>query len=129
MESYPHFHSSHHLTHTSTAMNSQQIHLVKARETWLKVYQELGSVAKAARRCGIARSTLYRWIERFNKLGKEGLKDKSKRPHKLFRLKVIDEQEQLILSITKKYKYGQKMDLMQDIIGPSSVLICSGITS
>jgi hypothetical protein len=28
----------------------QQIHLMKARETWLKVYQELGSVSKAARR-------------------------------------------------------------------------------
>lgn len=82
-----------------------QIHLVKARETWQKVYQGLGSVAKAARRCGIAHSTLYRWIERFNKEGKEGLKDKSKRPHKLFRFKVTEEQEQLILSIRKKYKY------------------------
>ncbi|QHT65338.1 IS481 family transposase [Rhodocytophaga rosea] len=89
-------------------MTTQQIHSIKARETWLKVYQDLGSVAKAARRCGIARSTLYRWIERFKELGKEGLKDKSKRPHKLFRLKVTEEQEQLILSIRKKYKYGQK---------------------
>lgn len=57
---------------------------------------------------GIAQSTLYKWIKKFNKEGKEGLKDKSKRPHKLFRLKVTEEQAQLILSIRKKYKYGQK---------------------
>lgn len=53
-------------------------------------------------------STLYRWIERFNKEGKEGAKDKSKRPHKLFGLKLTKEQEQLIFSIRKKYPYGQK---------------------
>jgi transposase-like protein len=87
---------------------NQQTHLIKARETWLKVYQDLGSVAKAARRCGIARSTLYRWIERFEQEGKEGLKDKSKKPHRLARLKVTQEQEQLILQIRKQYSYGQK---------------------
>ena len=85
-----------------------QDHQIKARETWLKVYQELRSITKTARRCGIARSTLYRWIERFKEEGKEGLKDKSKKPHRLARLKVTDEQEQLILQIRKQYSYGQK---------------------
>lgn len=36
----------------------------KARATWLEVYNALGSVSKAAIKCGIARSTLHRWLKR-----------------------------------------------------------------
>lgn len=36
------------------------------------------------------------------------MKDKSKRPHRLHRLKVTDEHMKLILSIRKQYQYGQK---------------------
>lgn len=56
---------------------------LKAREIWIKTYKELGSVSKAARRCGIPRSTLYRWIKRFNTGGKSSLHDKSTRPIKM----------------------------------------------
>jgi transposase InsO family protein len=72
------------------------------------VYQELGSVSKAARRCGIARSTLHRWLKRFGEQGKEGLQDKSKRPKRLARLKVTEEQEKLVLELRKQHQYGQK---------------------
>jgi transcriptional regulator of acetoin/glycerol metabolism len=50
---------------------------IKARETWVKCYEELGSVSKAARKCGIPRSTLYRWIKRVELVGKDGLKSKN----------------------------------------------------
>lgn len=47
-------------------MNKQQ-QQVKARKDWLKIYLELGYVTKTTLRCGIARSTLYRWIKNIKK--------------------------------------------------------------
>ncbi|WP_183308069.1 helix-turn-helix domain-containing protein, partial [Dysgonomonas hofstadii] len=44
------------------------------------MYEQTGSVTKTALRCGIARTTLYRWIKRYQEEGKSGLSDKSKRP-------------------------------------------------
>ncbi len=38
---------------------------ITARKLWIKTFEELGSVSKAAKRCGIPRSTLYRWINRY----------------------------------------------------------------
>ncbi|GAC1424431.1 MAG: hypothetical protein NVS1B13_03080 [Flavisolibacter sp.] len=46
------------------ASNNREI---KAREKWLLTYQELGSVNKAALKCGVPRSTIYRWIKRYKK--------------------------------------------------------------
>jgi transposase len=50
---------------------------IRARENWLKTYQELDSISKASRKIGVSRSTLYRWINRYNQEGKSGLSDKS----------------------------------------------------
>lgn len=79
---------------------------VKARENWLKVYDELGSVTKASLRLGVARSTLYRWIKRFNEHGKEGLSDKSRRPNNLTNQKVDESLEQIILNCRKNRNWG-----------------------
>jgi len=67
-----------------------------ARLLWIKTYEELGSVSKAAARCGIPRSTLYRWIERFRTEGKDGLKGHSKRPNHLAKLRVDEKLIKLI---------------------------------
>jgi transposase InsO family protein len=85
-------------------MNTQ-FRKAKAREFWIKTYNELGSVTKAARKCGIPRSTLYRWIER-NKKGKS-FNDKSKRPKRLAKQLITPTYEELILSIRDQYKFGQ----------------------
>ncbi|MDB4727763.1 helix-turn-helix domain-containing protein [Saprospiraceae bacterium] len=69
------------------------------------MYEETQSVTKTSLRCSIARSTLYRWIKRYNESGKAGLSDKSKRPLKLVNQKMDDELEQLILRIRKKHKW------------------------
>jgi len=79
---------------------------LKARKTWITTYQRLGSVSKAARRCGIPRSTLYRWIKRYELDGAEGLKDIPQRPKTLAKLKITSELEQLILTIRKDHKFG-----------------------
>jgi transposase len=79
---------------------------IRARKNWLKVYQDVGSVSKAALRCGVARSTMYRWIKRYSEEGESGLSDKSKRPKNLTNTKVSKEIELLILELRRKKKWG-----------------------
>lgn len=79
---------------------------IKAREIWVKTYLELGSVSKAARRCGIPRSTLYRWIKRYETGGENVLADIPQKPKKFAKQKVTKELEELILSIRKKHNFG-----------------------
>jgi transposase len=68
------------------------------------VYEKTGSISKAARKCGIARSTLQRWLKRYQL---EGLSDRSRRPHHLARKKWEDEVENLVLEVRDKYRYGK----------------------
>ncbi|WP_394803593.1 helix-turn-helix domain-containing protein [Niabella hibiscisoli] len=79
---------------------------IKARETWIRCYEQLGSVSKAARKCGIPRSTLYRWIKRFKDNGKDALKGHSTRPKVLAKQKVSDELVTLIKAIRVEYNFG-----------------------
>ncbi|KAA3940417.1 helix-turn-helix domain-containing protein [Bacteroides ovatus] len=43
---------------------------IRMRQKWLELYVETGSVTKTALRCGITRSTLYRWINCEKEQGK-----------------------------------------------------------
>lgn len=70
------------------------------------MYEQLGSVTKASIRCGISRSTLYRWIERSKSDVDSKLSDKSKRPKNLTNTKVSKEIETLILDIRKRRNWG-----------------------
>ena len=79
---------------------------IRARENWLKTYQDLSSITKASRKLVISRSTLYRWINRYNQEGKSGLSDKSRRPKNLTNRKVDAKLEETILSIRKKRNWG-----------------------
>jgi transposase len=77
-----------------------------ARCKWLKIYEETGSATKTALRCGIARSTLYRWIKRQKQSPDSKLSDKSHRPNRFARQKVTPELEAVILDIREKRKWG-----------------------
>ena len=79
---------------------------IKARQLWVETYEELGSVSKAAIKCGIPRSTIYRWIERFRVEGKDGLKGHSKRPNHLAKQKVNEELINLIKSVPINFSLG-----------------------
>lgn len=79
---------------------------VRARENWLNTYQDLGSITKASKKLGISRSTIYRWIYRYNQEGKSGLSDKSRRPKKLANQKVDLNLEEEILLVRKKRNWG-----------------------
>lgn len=79
---------------------------IKARQKWLQTYEDLWLVTKASIKCGISRSTLYRWIERSKSDLDSKLSDKSKRPKTLPNLKVTDEIETLILDIRRRHNWG-----------------------
>jgi transposase InsO family protein len=79
---------------------------IKARKIWIKTYKELNSVTKAAKRCGIPRSTLYRWISRYESEGEKGLIDKSQKPNRLAKQKMDEGLEKLIFDIRQKFKFG-----------------------
>ena len=79
---------------------------IKARETWLKCFEELGSVSKAARKCGIPRSTLYRWIKRVKSEGKDALTGRSRRPKTLAKQKITNDLIELIKSIRQEFDFG-----------------------
>ena len=81
---------------------------ITARKNWIKIYAELGSISKAAHRCGIPRSTLYRWVNRYKPDDENSLHDKSKKPAKLTKQKITEEIEKIILSIRDKHNFGSK---------------------
>jgi transposase InsO family protein len=85
---------------------SSKARAIKARETWVKCYENLGSVSMAARKCGIPRSTLYRWIKRVQAEGKDGLNGRSKRPKTLGKQKITAELVELIKAIRSEFKFG-----------------------
>jgi len=80
----------------------------RTRQKWIQVYEQLGSITKTAIRCGISRSTLYRWIERARSDPDSKLLDKSKRPKDLTNNKVTKETEALILDIRKRHNWGSQ---------------------
>lgn len=81
---------------------------IRARQNWLRIYEQTDSVTKTALRCGIARTTLYRWIKRSKEEGKSGLSDKSKRPPNIVNTKVTSDLESIILNLRKKKRGGSQ---------------------
>ena len=86
-------------------MSNDQRH-IKARENWIRCYEELGSVSKAALKCGIPRSTLHRWIKRYKEKGKDALQGYSRRPKRLAKQKISPELIDLITSLRKEQNFG-----------------------
>jgi transposase-like protein len=81
---------------------NNKIRKIRARTIWLQTYAALGSISKTARRCGIPRSTLYRWVHRYHVEGKEGLADRSQKPKRLARQRVNEDLKKLILEVRQK---------------------------
>lgn len=88
----------------------EDIRKIRMRQKWLGIYAETGSVTKTALRCGIARSTLYRWINREKEQCKSILSDKSKRPSRLANMKITPVIETIILNLRETRRWrGQRI--------------------
>ena len=95
----------------------EDIRKIRMRQKWLELYAETGSVTKTALRCGIARSTLYRWINREKEQGKSELSDKSKRPTRLANMKITPEIETIILNLCVRQEDGERNGLPTICLG------------
>jgi len=81
---------------------------ITARLKWVQLYDETGDAGLVCRRCGISRPTLRKWSRRFKELGIEGLKSRSRRPHKSPRQKVSPEHEKRIIELRRQRKLGAR---------------------
>ena len=95
----------------------EDIRKIRMRQKWLELYAETGSVTKSALRCGVARSTLYRWINRGKEEGKSELSDKSKRPSRLANMKITPEIETIILNLCVRQEDGERNGLPTICLG------------
>ena len=95
----------------------EDIRKIRMRQKWLELYAETGSVTKTALLCGIARSTLYRWINREKEQGKSELSDKSKRPSRLANMKITPEIETIILNLCVRQEDGERNGLPTICLG------------
>lgn len=95
----------------------EDIRKIRMRQKWLELYAETGSVTKTALRCGVARSTLYRWINRGKEEGKSELSDKSKRPSRLANMKITPEIETIILNLCVRQEEGERNGLLTICLG------------
>ena len=90
---------------------------IRMRQKWLELYVETGSVTKTALRCGITRSTLYRWINRGKEQRESELSDKSKRPSRLANMKITPEIETIILNLCVRQEDGERNGLPTICLG------------
>lgn len=90
---------------------------IRMRQKWLELYVETGSVTKTALRCGITRSTLYRWINCEKEQGKSELSDKSKRSSRLANMKITPEIETIILNLCVRQEDGERNGLPTICLG------------
>jgi len=82
----------------------------KRRQKWFEYYSSHGRNASlTCRHFGIPRKTFYKWLQRYDLLGEEGLLDRNKAPINR-RNRTIDPQiEQRIIDLRKKYiRYGKE---------------------
>ncbi len=56
------------------------------KRLWAVKNTAVYGVKEVAEIVGVSVRTVYRWLKRYREEGKEGLKDKSKRPHKIRRV-------------------------------------------
>jgi transposase InsO family protein len=79
---------------------------IKARLQWVKLYERYQNAGYVCSRCGISRSTLRKWVRRYQAKGLEGLSNQSKRAHHSPNQKLNDENRGWVLALRKKRNLG-----------------------
>lgn len=82
--------------------------LLRARLSWVLMYEDTGDAGLTCRHCGISRPTLRHWWNRYKELGKEGLRSQSRARTRPPKPKLTEERQKLILELREKRKLGPK---------------------
>ncbi len=111
------------------------------RLQFLSSYQkEEISVADLCREYGISRPTGYRWINRYNEAGPEGLVDRSRRPHSCSHATLAPIENTILVLRAKHPSWGARklkarLEMLQpDVVWPATstfgnILSRAGLTS
>ncbi len=83
-------------------------HVLRARMSWVRHYQQSGNARLTCLRCGISYPTLKKWWARYLEAGEQGLRSRSRRPHTLPPPKVTQAHEELILKLRQERRIGPK---------------------
>ena len=115
--------------------------ILDQRLQFLSSYQkDEMSVADLCRAYGISRPTAYRWINRYNEIGPEGLVDRSRRPHTCSHA-TLEPMENAILVLRAKHpswgarKLKARLEMLQpELVWPAAstfgnILSRAGLTS
>ena len=85
---------------------SPEDRLIQHRLGWFRHAEEITrSVAKTCRYYGISRTRYYRWYNRYQELGIDGLRDRSRRPHSHPRTTPVAVVEK-VLYLRRYYHFG-----------------------
>jgi len=93
------------------------------RLQFLSSYQkEEMSVADLCRAYGISRPTAYRWINRYNETGPEGLVDRSSRPHSCSHATLEPIENAILVLRAKHPSWGaRKLKARLEMLQPETV--------
>ena len=101
---------------------------VRKRLKWMEYYHKTGNARKTCRYFGISPTTFYKWKKRYEKLGPEGLLDRSRRPHRVRKPQIPLEVEELIITIREKFPTWSREKIssfmkayLQITVSPSTV--------
>ncbi|UCH81266.1 MAG: IS481 family transposase [Nitrospiraceae bacterium] len=81
---------------------------IRARFTWIKLYEETGDAGFVCRRCGVSRPTLRKWWRRYQKDSIKGLQSQSRAPKKSPAAKVGQKETEWILTLRNNRKLGAR---------------------
>ena len=82
--------------------------IIRQRYLMIQDYKEQVPIVHISGKYRTSRTTVYRWIERYELYGKEGLIDRSHRPKSLHPNSLKPGLVRLIIRLRKRTKYGQR---------------------
>ena len=89
------------------------------KRLWAVRNAERYGIRDVAEIIGVSVRSVYRWTKRYREHGKEGLKDKSRRPHRIHRKD--DETIGKVIELRLRYGYGAEKIAIELEISPTTV--------
>ena len=87
---------------------STKLFYIRQRYLMVQDYKEHLKITAIARKYRTSRTTVYRWIKRFNRQGNSGLLDKSHKPKSPHPKTLKPQTTEAILRLRKRTHYGPK---------------------
>lgn len=85
----------------------KELRVEEQRLLVVREHDEGTSISELAETLGVARKTIYKWLERYERLGLDGLADLSRRPHKS-PTQVSEEAAAAIVAARLRWKWGPR---------------------